>query len=103
MVIRADFKHTRPAINFDYGQTLIAEQKFDGARGTEAVLRYATRNLKSQGIIMSSTGNLILAIMWIFMSPLWFFSNNAVVGVIWLCGGSLELIIGLMIILFLRR
>ena len=45
---------------------------------------------------MSSTGNLILAIMWIFMSPLWFLSNNAVVGVIWLCGGSLELIIGLM-------
>lgn len=29
---------------FDYGQTLIAEQKFDGVKGTEAVLRYATRN-----------------------------------------------------------
>jgi ADP-ribose pyrophosphatase YjhB (NUDIX family) len=29
---------------FDYGQTLIAEQKFDGGKGTEAVLRYATRN-----------------------------------------------------------
>lgn len=29
---------------FDYGQTLIAEQKFDGIRGTEAVLQYATRN-----------------------------------------------------------
>ena len=29
---------------FDYGQTLIAEQKFDGINGTEAVLQYATRN-----------------------------------------------------------
>lgn len=29
---------------FDYGQTLIAEQKFDGIKGTEAVLRYATGN-----------------------------------------------------------
>ena len=29
---------------FDYGQTLIAEQKFGGIRGTEAVLQYATRN-----------------------------------------------------------
>lgn len=29
---------------FDYGQTLIAEQKFDGVKGAEAVLRYATRN-----------------------------------------------------------
>jgi len=29
---------------FDYGQTLIAEQKFDGVKGTEAVLQYATRN-----------------------------------------------------------
>ncbi len=28
---------------FDYGQTLIAE-KFDGLKGTEAVLQYATRN-----------------------------------------------------------
>lgn len=31
-------------ILFDYGQTLIAEQKFDGVKGTEAVLRYATKN-----------------------------------------------------------
>lgn len=29
---------------FDYGQTLITEQKFDGEKGTKAVLRYATRN-----------------------------------------------------------
>jgi len=28
---------------FDYGQTLIAE-KFDGLKGTEAVLQYAKRN-----------------------------------------------------------
>ena len=31
-------------ILFDYGQTLIAEQKFDGVIGTEAVLKYATKN-----------------------------------------------------------
>lgn len=31
-------------ILFDYGQTLIAERKFDGVKGTEAVLRYATKN-----------------------------------------------------------
>ena len=31
-------------ILFDYGQTLIAEQKFDGVKGTEAVLQYAARN-----------------------------------------------------------
>ena len=29
---------------FDYGQTLIAEQKFDGIEGTEAVLQYAVKN-----------------------------------------------------------
>ena len=29
---------------FDYGQTLIEEQKFDGVKGTEAVLHYAIRN-----------------------------------------------------------
>ena len=29
---------------FDYGQTLIAEQKFDGVSGTEAVLQYAAKN-----------------------------------------------------------
>lgn len=29
---------------FDYGQTLIAEQEFDGVKGTAAVLQYATRN-----------------------------------------------------------
>ncbi len=31
-------------ILFDYGQTLIAEQKFDGVKGTAAVLQYATKN-----------------------------------------------------------
>lgn len=29
---------------FDYGQTLITEQKFDGVKGTEAVLRHAVKN-----------------------------------------------------------
>lgn len=31
-------------ILFDYGQTLIAEKKFDGVKGTEAVLQYAVKN-----------------------------------------------------------
>lgn len=31
-------------ILFDYGQTLIDEGKFDGIKGTEAVLRYAVKN-----------------------------------------------------------
>lgn len=31
-------------ILFDYGQTLVNEGKFDGIKGTEAVLRYATKN-----------------------------------------------------------
>ena len=35
---------TPKMVLFDYGQTLIAEQKFDGVKGTEAVLRYAARN-----------------------------------------------------------
>lgn len=31
-------------ILFDYGQTLVNEQLFDGVKGTAAVLRYATKN-----------------------------------------------------------
>lgn len=31
-------------ILFDYGQTLVNERKFDGVKGTEAVLKYATKN-----------------------------------------------------------
>ena len=31
-------------ILFDYGQTLVNEQLFDGVKGTEAVLKYATKN-----------------------------------------------------------
>lgn len=31
-------------IIFDYGQTLVNEEKFNGVRGTEAVLKYATKN-----------------------------------------------------------
>ncbi len=31
-------------IFFDYGQTLVDEAKFDGVRGTEAVLAYASKN-----------------------------------------------------------
>lgn len=35
---------TPKMILFDYGQTLVAERKFDGVKGTEAVLRYAAKN-----------------------------------------------------------
>lgn len=31
-------------ILFDYGQTLADEGRFDGIKGTEAVLRHATKN-----------------------------------------------------------
>ncbi|MDE5748092.1 MAG: HAD family hydrolase, partial [Acetatifactor sp.] len=31
-------------ILFDYGQTLVNEERFDGVRGTEAVLQYCTGN-----------------------------------------------------------
>lgn len=44
---------------------------------------------------MSSKGNLILAIMWILGLPLWFLFTNTTVGMIWLAGGILELMIGL--------
>ncbi len=31
-------------ILFDYGQTLVNERKFDGIKGTDAILKYATKN-----------------------------------------------------------
>lgn len=36
--------HRPKMILFDYGQTLIDEGKFDGVKGTEAVLKYAVKN-----------------------------------------------------------
>lgn len=45
---------------------------------------------------MSCNGILILAITWILTSPVWFFViENTAVGIIWLCGGIVELIIAL--------
>lgn len=44
---------------------------------------------------MSSTGNLILGIIWILVSSLWFWVENTVMGIIWLCAGIIELIIAL--------
>lgn len=38
------YMETPKMVLFDYGQTLVAERKFDGVKGTEAVLQYATRN-----------------------------------------------------------
>ena len=46
-------------------------------------------------IILSSTGILILGIMWILASPLWFLAENTAMGIIWLCVGIIELIIAL--------
>lgn len=44
---------------------------------------------------MSSTGNLILAIIWILTSLLWFFVKNTAMGIIWLCAGIAALIVAL--------
>lgn len=41
---KVSFMKTPKMILFDYGQTLINEGKFNGVKGTEAVLQYATRN-----------------------------------------------------------
>ena len=46
-------------------------------------------------IIMSSKGNLILAIIWIILSPAWFWAENTAMGIIWLCAGVTKLIIAL--------
>ena len=46
-----------------------------------------------EGIIMSSTGIIILGITWILLSPLWFLAENTAMGIIWLCAGIIELII----------
>lgn len=39
-----EFMNRPKMILFDYGQTLVNEQKFDGVKGTRAVLKYATKN-----------------------------------------------------------
>lgn len=44
---------------------------------------------------MNNTGTLILGIMWILLSPLWFWAENSVMGIIWLCVGIIELTIAL--------
>lgn len=45
---------------------------------------------------INSTGNLILAIIWIPGSLLWFFGvRNTAVGIIWICAGIVELVIAL--------
>lgn len=39
MNVEVNYMKIPKMILFDYGQTLIAEQKFDGVKGTEAVLQ----------------------------------------------------------------
>ena len=46
-------------------------------------------------VIMSSKGNLILAIIWIILSLAWFWAENTAMGIIWLCAGVTKLIIAL--------
>ena len=45
------------------------------------------------GIIMSSTGVIILGIIWLLLSSLWFWAENTAMGIIWICAGVLALII----------
>lgn len=48
-------------------------------------------------MIMNSTGSIILAIVWSPGSLFWFIcAGNPVVGILWLCGGIVEPIIGSM-------
>lgn len=43
---------------------------------------------------MNSKGNLILSMIWIILSLLWFFwIKNMMLGIIWLCAGVFELIV----------
>lgn len=51
-------------------------------------------NLEEE-MIMSSTGMIILGSIWLLLSPLWFWAENTVVGIVWLCAGIVELIFGL--------
>lgn len=61
----------------------------------KVIFAYGNKTEFVGGIIMSSTGNLILAIIWIIASPLSFWAENTVMGIIWLCGGVFELIVAL--------
>lgn len=44
---------------------------------------------------MSSKGTLILGIIWIILSPTWFWAENAVMGITWLCVGVIEVMFAL--------
>lgn len=44
---------------------------------------------------MSSKGTLILGIIWIILSPTWFWAGNMMMGIIWLCVGVIEVMIAL--------
>ena len=45
-------------ILFDYGQTLVNEQRFNGVRGTEAVLKYATKNKSESSLCFRTYFNI---------------------------------------------
>ena len=61
----------------------------DKFRLSECQIVCINRMLFTGRIIMSSKGNLILAIMWLLRSPFWFLFTNTTVGMIWLAGGIL--------------
>jgi len=44
---------------------------------------------------MSNTTRLVLSIVWMIVSLLWFWAENTVLGVIWLCAGTIGLIVSL--------
>lgn len=65
------------------------------AAGSYRIIKYKNRHLKGE-YYMKSTGLLFLGIAWILASLLWFFIiKNTSMGIIWLCGGTIELIIAL--------
>lgn len=44
---------------------------------------------------MSNKGIIILVIIWMLFSLVWFFAGNTVKGIIWLCVGVIAVIIAL--------
>lgn len=75
-------------IESEYKYTLKAVYKY-------RIIKYKNRHLQEK-CFMKSIGLLFLGIAWILGSIVWFFIiENTAVGLVWLCGGTIELIIAL--------
>lgn len=73
-------------------RTLLSREAHDIIYLTESLI-LAMPLAFGGGMIMNSTGNIILAIVWIPGSLFWFIcAGNPVVGILWLCGGIVELV-----------